>query len=244
MEKQLESSQSILENEIINLHKKMAKMQSQINGLVSENLFLKEKVISLETVVANLYAHSNIALPNEISISQCPSRALDIQWLYHIFPKEDYSQDKILTLLKIDESKEVTYVEIKANWSNENEMYIKILQHFEQFNEFQTNFQEMKPIKLNKIFQEIFKIVLLYDLVIFIKEIPSSQHNNQSYKTVISNIGSLTGAIYQCYKNLLSHKENIGNIALILESENNINELNIYTQTQNFLINIKPLQST
>ena len=237
------TARSLAEYEIIALRNKVNKMQTQINKLTSENTSLKSKVTTLETLIAHLYAQLNITPPcnsdndNDVSFPF----TLEQQWLYHITPSQKYTKDKVLTLLNLNESTHISYIEIHATWTNESEMYMNILQHFEQFKEFTHSFKEMKPKHMNKLFTEIFQIVLLCDVVIVIKSIPSLQHNKQQHDNIINNISTLAGTMYTCYtKGRLNH-EQLGTMAMILESEDDLTVLNVFTSNQELIINIKPL---
>ena len=233
---------SLVEYEIIALHNKINNMQAQINKLTSENISLKSKVTTLENLIANVYAQLNITLPcdnNDNSLSL--PFALEQQWLYHITPSQNYDKDKVLTLLHLNESTHLSYIEIQATWTNENEMYMNILQHFEQFNEFTHSFKEMKSTHMNNLFKEIFQIVLLCDVVIAIKAIPSLQHNKQQYDKTINNISTLAGTMYTCYIKGKLKNEQLGTMAMVLESEDELNVLNVFNNTQELIINIKPL---
>lgn len=237
------TARSLAEYEIIALRNKVNKMQTQINKLTSENTSLKSKVTTLETLIAHLYAQLNITPPcnsvdgNDVSFPF----TLEQQWLYHITPSQKYTKDKVLTLLNLNESTHISYIEIHATWTNESEMYMNIIQHFEQFKEFTHSFKEMKPKHMNKLFTEIFQIVLLCDVVIVIKSIPSLQHNKQQHDNIINNISTLAGTMYTCYtKGRLNH-EQLGTMAMILESEDDLTVLNVFTSNQELIINIKPL---
>jgi hypothetical protein len=89
---------------------------------------------------------------------------LEQQWLYHITPSQKYTKDKVLTLLNLNESAHISYIEIHATWTNENEMYMNIIQHFEQFKEFTHSFTEMKPKHMNKLFFNSQKFSIIYVL--------------------------------------------------------------------------------
>ena len=237
------TTRSLAEYEVITLRNKVNKIQTQINKLTSENTSLKAKDTTLETLIAHLYAQLNITLPcdsdndNEVAFPF----TLEQQWLYHITPSQKYTKDKVLTLLNLNESAHISYIEIHATWTNENEMYMNIIQHFEQFKEFTHSFTEMKPKHMNKLFKEIFQIVLLCDVVIAIKAIPSLQHNKQQYDKTINNISTLAGTMYTCYIKGKLKNEQLGTMAMVLESEDELNVLNVFNNTQELIINIKPL---
>ena len=239
------TARSLAEYEMTALRNKVNKMQTQINKLTSENTSLKAKVTTLETLIAHLYAQLNITMPcdNDGCSDVAFPFTLEQQWLYHITPLQKYNKDKVLTLLNLNESTSthISYIELHATWMNESEMYMNIIQHFEQFKEFTHSFTEMKPKHMNKLFKEIFQIVLLCDVVIVIKAIPSLQHNKQQHDNIINNISTLAGTMYTCYtKGKLNH-EQLGTMAMILESEDDLTVLNVFTSNQELLVNIKPL---
>ena len=165
-------------------------------------------------------------------------------WLYYILFSQQLTTEKILVLLNIDDP-DKTVLEISANdFVNEFSLYIKLLEKFESFNEYNQDFQSMDTPQIISYFEEIFEVTLMSDTIIIIREIPSKKNNN--YEELMAIIASLIERIQKIFNNVLQ-KENdsdgLGKMRMILETQEDINILNIVKNDSRFLLNIEKLGS-
>ena len=163
-------------------------------------------------------------------------------WLYYILSSQKLSTEKILSLLNIiDEDK--TVLEISTNdFVNEYGLYIKLLEKFESFNEFNQDFQSMDTPQIKSYFEEIFEVTLMSDTIIIIRDIPSKKNNN--YDELMVVIASLIEKIYKIFNNVLQKEndaEGLGKMKMVLEAQEDINILNIVKNDSRFLLNIEKL---
>ena len=163
-------------------------------------------------------------------------------WLYYILSSQKLSTEKILSLLNIiDEDK--TVLEISTNdFVNEYGLYIKLLEKFESFNEFNQDFQSMDTPQIKSYFEEIFEVTLMSDTIIIIRNIPSKKNNN--YDELMVVIASLIEKIYKIFNNVLQKEndaEGLGKMKMVLEAQEDINILNIVKNDSRFLLNIEKL---
>ena len=163
-------------------------------------------------------------------------------WLYYILSSQKLSTEKILSLLNIIDP-DKTVLEISANdFVNEYSLYIHLLEKFESFNEFNQDFQSMDTPQIISYFEEIFEVTLMSDTVIIIRDIPSKKNNN--YDELIVIIASLIEKIHKIFNNVLqkeSDSEGLGKMTMILETQEDINILNIVKNDSRFLLNIEKL---
>jgi len=163
-------------------------------------------------------------------------------WLYYILSSQKLSTEKILSLLNIIDP-DKTVLEISANdFVNEYSLYIHLLEKFESFNEFNQDFQSMDTPQIISYFEEIFEVTLMSDTVIIIRDIPSKKNNN--YDELIVIIASLIEKIHKIFNNVLqkeSDSEGLGKMKMILETQEDINILNIVKNDSRFLLNIEKL---
>ena len=110
-------------------------------------------------------------------------------WLYYILSSQNFSTEKILSLLNIiDDDKTVLEISSK-DFVNEYGLYIKLLEKFESFNEFNQDFQSMDIHQIIIYFEEILEVTLMSDTVIIIRDIPSNKNKNfEEFMTLISSL--------------------------------------------------------
>lgn len=163
-------------------------------------------------------------------------------WLYYILSSQQLTTEKILSLLNIDDP-DKTVLEISANdFVNEYSLYIKLLEKFESFNEYNQDFQSMDTPQIISYFEEIFEVTLMSDTIIIIREIPSKKNNN--YEELMAVIASLIEKIHKIFNNVLQKEndsEGLGKMRMILEAQEDINILNIVKNDSRFLLNIEKL---
>ena len=165
-------------------------------------------------------------------------------WLYYILSSQNLSTEKILSLLNVNDP-DKTVLEISANdFVNEYSLYIKLLEKFESFNEFNQDFQSMDTPQIISYFEEIFEVTLMSDTVIIIRDIPSKKNNN--YEELIVIIASLVEKMNRIF-NLVLQKENdsegLGKMRMILEAQEDMNILNVVKNDSRYLLNIEKLNS-
>ena len=134
-------------------------------------------------------------------------------------------------------------LEISTNdFVNEYGLYIKLLEKFESFNEFNQDFQSMDTPQIKSYFEEIFEVTLMSDTIIIIRDIPSKKNNN--YEELMVVIASLIEKIYKIFNNVLQKEndaEGLGKMKMVLEAQEDINILNIVKNDSRFLLNIEKL---
>ena len=165
-------------------------------------------------------------------------------WLYYILSSQNFSTEKILSLLNIiDDDKTVLEISSK-DFVNEYGLYIKLLEKFESFNEFNQDFQSMDIHQIIIYFEEIFEVTLMSDTVIIIRDIPSNK--NKNFEEFMTLISSLIERIHKIFNNV-SQKENnpedLGKMKMVLESQEDINILNIGENISRFLPDIEKLSN-
>jgi hypothetical protein len=166
-------------------------------------------------------------------------------WLYYILSSQNLTTDKILSLLKIVDP-DKTVLEISANdFVNEYGLYIKLLEKFESFNEYSQDFQSMETPQVISYFEEIFEVTLMSDTVIIIRNIPSKK--NASYEELIVIIASLVEKVHKIFNNVLQ-KENdseaLGKMKMVLETQEDLNILNVVKNDSRFLLSIEKLNDS
>ena len=165
-------------------------------------------------------------------------------WLYYILSSQKLSTENILSMLNIvDEDK--TILEISANdFVNEFGLYNKLLEKFESFNEYDQDFKSMDTPQVISYFEEIFEVTLMSDTVLIIRDIPSKK--NTDYNELIGIIASLIEKIHKIYNNVLKKEvdsEGLGKMKMVLETEEEINILNVVKNDSRFLMNVEKLGS-
>ena len=165
-------------------------------------------------------------------------------WLYCILSSQKLSTENILSMLNIvDEDK--TILEISANdFVNEFGLYNKLLEKFESFNEYDQDFKSMDTPQVISYFEEIFEVTLMSDTVLIIRDIPSKK--NPDYNELIGIIASLIEKIHKIYNNVLKKEvdsEGLGKMKMVLETEEEINILNVVKNDSRFLMNVEKLGS-
>ena len=163
-------------------------------------------------------------------------------WLYYILSSQNLPTEKILSLLNIIDP-DKTVLEISANdFVNEYGLYIKLLEKFESFNEFNQDFQSMDTPQVISYFEEIFEVTLMSDTVVIIRNIPSKKNSN--YDELIVIIASLIEKIHKIFNNVLqkeSDSEGLGKMKMILETQEDLNILNVVKNDSRFLLSIEKL---
>ena len=165
-------------------------------------------------------------------------------WIYYILSSQKMSTKKIISLLNITDPGK-TVLEISTNdFVNEYSLYIKLLQKFETFNEYSYDFENMETPQVINYFEEIFEVTLMSDTIIIIRNIPPKKSSN--YDELMEIIVGLINRIQKLYDTLVekeNDEEGLGQMKMVLETEEDISILNIIKNDSRFLLNIEKLGS-
>ena len=197
--------------------------------------------ISQSQVISNPIISSNKIVKNLINKEE-----KEETWLYYILSSSKYTTEKILSLLNITDPNK-TVLEISSNnFVNEYSLYIKLLEKFETFNDYNNDFINMETPQIISYFEEIFEVTLMSDTVIIIRDIPSKKNSN--YEELMGLIVGLINRVQKIYDNAEgkdndNEEEGMGKMKMVLETEEDINILNIVKNDSRFLLNIEKLGS-
>lgn len=197
--------------------------------------------ISQSQVISNPIISSNKIVKNIINKEE-----KEETWLYYILSSSKYTTEKILSLLNITDPNK-TVLEISSNnFVNEYSLYIKLLEKFETFNDYNNDFINMETPQIISYFEEIFEVTLMSDTVIIIRDIPSKKNSN--YEELMGLIVGLINRVQKIYDNAEgkdndNEEEGVGKMKMVLETEEDINILNIVKNDSRFLLNIEKLGS-
>ena len=197
--------------------------------------------ISQSQVISNPIISSNKITKNIINKEE-----KEETWLYYILSSSKYTTEKILSLLNITDPNK-TVLEISSNnFVNEYSLYIKLLEKFETFNDYNNDFINMETPQIISYFEEIFEVTSMSDTVIIIRDIPSKKNSN--YEELMGLIVGLINRVQKIYDNAEgkdndNEEEGMGKMKMVLETEEDINILNIVKNDSRFLLNIEKLGS-
>ena len=197
--------------------------------------------ISQSQVISNPIISSNKLIKN-ITIKDEKEET----WIFYILSSQKYTTEKILSFLNITDPNK-TILEISANdFVNEYSLYIKLLEKIETFNEYSYDFQSMETPQIINYFEEIFEVTLMSDTIIIIRDLPSKKSSN--YEELIGIIIGLINRVKKIFETVLekdkeNDEEGMGKIKMVLETQEDINILNIVKNDSRFLLNIEKLGS-
>lgn len=165
-------------------------------------------------------------------------------WLYYILSSPKISTDKILTLLNITDP-DRTILELNSNdFIDEASFYNKLLEKFESFNEYKQDFQNMELNQVINYFEEIFEVTLMSDTIIIIRDVPVKKNIN--YDNFMIIIATFIERIHRIFNNIIQKEadsEGFGKMSLVLETQEDVNILNIVKNDQRYLLSIEKLNS-
>ena len=196
--------------------------------------------ISQSQVISNPILSSNKLIKN-ITIKDEKEET----WIFYILSSQKYSTEKILSFLNITDPNK-TILEISANdFVNEYSLYIKLLEKIETFNEYSYDFQSMETPQIINYFEEIFEVTLMSDTIIIIRDLPSKKSSN--YEELIGIIIGLINRVQKIF-NSVQEKDNdeeggMGKMKMVLETQEDLNILNVVKNDSRFLLNIEKLGS-
>ena len=196
--------------------------------------------ISQSQVISNPILSSNKLIKN-ITIKDEKEET----WIFYILSSQKYTTEKILSFLNITDPNK-TILEISANdFVNEYSLYIKLLEKIETFNEYSYDFQSMETPQIINYFEEIFEVTLMSDTIIIIRDLPSKKSSN--YEELIGIIIGLINRVQKIF-NSVQEKDNdeeggTGKMKMVLETQEDLNILNVVKNDSRFLLNIEKLGS-
>ena len=198
--------------------------------------------ISQSQIISNPIISSN----NKLIKNTINKEEKEETWIYYILFPQKLSTEKIISFLNITDP-DKTILEISANdFVNEYSLYIKLLEKFETFNEYSYDFQSMETPQVINYFEEIFEVTLMSDTIIIIRNLPSKKCSN--YEELMGIIVGLINRIKKIYESVLekdkeNDEEGNGKMKMVLETQEDINILNIVKNDSRFLLNIEKLGS-
>ena len=196
--------------------------------------------ISQSQVISNPIISSNKLIKN-ITIKDEKEET----WIFYILSSQKNTTEKILSFLNIADPNK-TILEISANdFVNEYSLYIKLLEKIETFNEYSYDFQSMETPQIINYFEEIFEVTLMSDTIIIIRDLPSKKSSN--YEELIGIIIGLINRVQKIF-NSVQEKDNdeeggMGKMKMVLETQEDLNILNVVKNDSRFLLNIEKLGS-
>ena len=196
--------------------------------------------ISQSQVISNPIISSNKLIKN-ITIKDEKEET----WIFYVLSSQKYTTEKILSFLNITDPNK-TILEISANdFVNEYSLYIKLLEKIETFNEYSYDFQSMETPQIINYFEEIFEVTLMSDTIIIIRDLPSKKSSN--YEELIGIIIGLINRVQKIF-NSVQEKDNdeeggMGKMKMVLETQEDLNILNVVKNDSRFLLNIEKLGS-
>ena len=212
----------------------------QINSITNTNYQKKNlPSISQSQVISN-----PISTANKFSKNFLNKEEKEETWIFYILSSQNLSTKKILSLLNISDP-DKTVLEISSNdFVNEYSLYIKLLEKIETFNEYSYDFANMETPQVINYFEEIFEVTLMSDTIIIIRNLPSKKSSN--YDELMGIIAGLINRVQKIF-DAVNEKENdedgLGKMKMVLETQEDLNILNIVKNDSRFLINIEKLGS-
>jgi len=240
----------ILENLIIDdnqffkdkVNKRLNKQELEIKKLKKENSVLKSRVNNLEVFLQNLLYQLDLKnkINKDLIIGSCDE--VEESWLYWV--KKGLSKDDLFKLLNINQNNAHGnfFLELDANdvCLDEKKMISQILKSIQNQKKFPDDWLSMDKDQLNIYLGNIFNSLMMHDTIILIRSIPNkSQKSNES---ILSNIATLAGIMYYSWEELNSFSEDVtGKMALILESDEEMQILNVHKKNSRLILSIEPL---
>lgn len=239
MENSLKNYVDGIENE--KLVGKVLKLENTVKKLTSENNSLKVKINNLESIVQKICEQLKISdlskmdLPNK-NTQSLNQDELEETWLYYI--KSGVTLEKIKQKLNFDQ--EAVLIELKAElWDDEKKVLIDLLNSFPKYEEYSEDWSSMSIKQLKNYLQTILSSSLLGDFCIVLRNLPSKNENK--YDTVLSHVATLAEIMYSTWQELEVSNELMGKIALVLESDEELQILNIVKNNTRLILFVEAL---
>jgi hypothetical protein len=223
----------IEDNSTDKLNSKINQLEAQIKKLTNENMSLKAKVNNLEITVEKICSQMNIKAPETKIKTFDADNSEEETWLYYV--KKGMPKEKITAKLGFTKPDNLIAIDVSvAGWLSEKQMYIDILNQFEKFKEFAEDWNGMSESQLEHYLHTILSSSLVSDVVVLLRTLPLKA--NKNYEKIMSNIASLAGLMYNSWEELEVNNELIGRMALVLESEEELQILNILKNNSRLIL--------
>jgi hypothetical protein len=238
------------------VNKRLGKQELEMKKLRKENSILKSRVNNLELFMQNLLFQ--LDLKNKINKDLFISSNDEVEesWLY--WTKCGKTKEEILKCLKIELENENNnnnnstnkenkpfFMELDSNefCLDEKKMISEILKIIQNYKKFSNNEGDMKSMDLEQLnisLGNILNLLMINDTVIILRKIPGKNHKN--YEKMLSNIATLAGIMYYSWEEVnSSNEDNTGKMALILESDEELQILNVHKKNSRLILSIEPL---
>ena len=225
------------------VNKRLSKQDLEMKKLRKENSILKSRINNLESFMQNLLFQLDLKNKINKDLFIGSNDEVEESWLYWV--KTGKSKDDIFSHLKIDNKnseKKVFFMEMDSNdfCLDEKKMLNEILKFIQTFIKIDDDWTSMDVEQLNIYLGNILNSLMVDDTVIVLRNIPGKNHKN--YEKMLSNIATLAGIMYYAWEEVNSlNEDHSGRMALILESDEELQILNVHKKNSRLILNIEPL---
>jgi len=225
------------------VNKRLSKQDLEMKKLRKENSILKSRINNLESFMQNLLFQLDLKNKINKDLFIASNDEVEESWLY--WTKTGKSKDDICNNLKIDNNnseKKVFFMEMDSNdfCLDEKKMLNEILKFIQTYIKISDDWTAMDVEQLNIYLGNILNSLMVDDTVIVLRKIPGKNHKN--YEKMLSNIATLAGIMYYAWEEVNSlNEDHSGRIALILESDEELQILNVHKKNSRLNLNIEPL---
>jgi hypothetical protein len=235
------------------VNKRLGKQELEMKKLRKENSILKSRVNNLELFMQNLLFQLDLKNKINKDLFIGSNDEVEESWLY--WTKCGKSKEDILKCLKIEidnsnstnneKENKPFFMEIDSNeyCLDEKKMILEIMKIIQNYKKFSNNENEWKSMDLEQLnisLGNILNLLMVNDTVIILRKIPAKNHKN--YEKMLSNIATLAGIMYYSWEEVNSlNEDNTGKMALILESEEELQILNVHKKNSRLILSIEPL---
>jgi len=247
----MESASNLLEDLILDdnnifqekVNKRLGKQDLEMKKLRKENSILKSRINNLELFMQNLLFQ--LDLKNKINKDLFISTNDEVEesWLYWV--KCGKSKNDLLKALNIEgqnSENKPFFMEMNTNdfCLDEKKMISEILKLIQNHKKFSDDWTSMDLEQLNIYLGNILNSLMINDTVIILRKIPGKNHKN--YEKLLSNIATLAGIMYYSWEEVNSlNEDHSGKMALILESDEELQILNVHKKNSRLILSIEPL---
>lgn len=223
---------------------KISKLEGMVKKLNKENSSLTAKVNKLETIMEKICTQLNISnnlsttSDNKIDKNQIENE-IEETWLYYV--NKGITSEKIYNALDMTSSiSDASILDIKADgWLDEKTMLVDLLKSFAKFNDFAEDWSSMTTKQLSHYLQSILSSTLVTDTLIILRALPSKTDKN--YDKIMANVATISGIMYNTWEDLDMNNELMGKMALVLESEEELQILNILKNNTRLILFVDSL---
>jgi hypothetical protein len=113
-------------------------------------------------------------------------------------------------------------------------MHLDLLNSFEGFNEFSEDWNSMSNNQLHHYAGTILSSKLVSDIVVIVRNLPINK--NKEYNNIMSSVATLAGLMFNTWEDLESGGDMMGKMALVLESEEELNIMNIVKNNKRMIL--------